>query len=210
MDAWVETFLPARVYSRSGWATAASCIIFGALGFRSPEFLIPIAVLAPVSLVLLWLGTRPPIQIQETQIGIGERVVVWREIEAINRVKISLPLILRFKLTNARRLLLIYPGKMEKIDYLVEVIRKCSHLATFDGVAYKDQWNWSATLGTGETKASVVPDPVVEAPKSTAAGPPPIRMLSEEEENEIERMFQKLKTVGSLDIRIEPAKSDED
>ena len=35
-------------------------------------------------------------------------------------------------------------------------------------------------------------------------------MLTQEEEDEIERMYQKLKAVGSLDFRIDPYNSDED
>jgi hypothetical protein len=38
----------------------------------------------------------------------------------------------------------------------------------------------------------------------------PVRMLTQEEEDEIERMYQKLKAVGSLDFRIDPHNSDED
>ena len=63
---------------------------------------------------------------------------------------------------------------------------------TFDGVAYRDFWTWS-TLNNGAQGEPVLKHPV--------------RMLSTEDEDEVERMFQKLKSVGRLDVRSEDSPS---
>ena len=209
MEPSVETFLPSRWYARTGWFIAAASVALTFFGLRSPFALIPAAAAALAALLLLWLSARPAIHVGETQFNIGDRAIAWREVKEINRVRILSPLILRLKLTNSRKRVLIYPGEMSRVEQLVHLLRKHSHLATFDGVAYRDYWTWSSMAG-------------LHGPKPTGALPPgqkllpkplmeqPVRMLSAEEEDEIERMYQKLKTVGRLDARIDPANSDED
>ena len=59
-------------------------------------------------------------------------------------------------------------------------------MASFDGVAYRDYWTWTTlTALHGDNQAM----------------DQPVRMLSTEDEEEIERLYQKLKTVGRLDSR---------
>jgi hypothetical protein len=135
---------------------------------------------------LFWLAGRPPIRIGETQFNIGERAIAWREVREINRSRFLSPLILTVKLTNARQKILVFPGEPDRIERLMFQLRKHSEMATFDGVAYKDYWTWlSLSGGRGDTSTL----------------DQPVRMLSAEEEDEIERMYQKLKTVGRLDSR---------
>jgi hypothetical protein len=168
-----------------------------------PVFLIPVAILLLVGILLLWLAARPLIRVGETQFNVGERSIAWREVKEVNRVRIVSPLILRIKLTNSRKRILIYPGDISRIEQLVHLLRKNSHLATFDGVAYRDYWTWSSMTGLhGQTQPGQQPaKPLLDQP---------VRMLTSDEEDEIERMYQKLKTVGSLDSRIDPSKVDED
>ena len=161
-----------------------------------------------VALLLLWLSARPVIQVGETQFNIGERAIAWREVK-INRVRIVSPLILRIKLTNSRKKMLIYPGEVSRVEQLVHLLRKSSHLATFDGVAYRDYWTWSSMASLqGQKPVGALPPGQKQIQK--AVMDQPVRMITSEEEDEIERMYQKLKAVGSLDSRIDPANSDED
>jgi len=209
MEPCVETFLPSRWYTRAGWFTLAGAAGLSAFGFHLPICLILGVVGTAFALVLLWLSSRPAIQVGVTQFNSGERAIAWREVKEVNRVRILSPLILRIKLTNSRRTTLIYPGEVSRVEQLVHLLRKNSHLATFDGVAYRDYWTWSSMAGLHGTKQlGPAQSGQKLLPKSSLEQP--VRMLTQEEEDEIERMYQKLKAVGSLDFRIDPYNSDED
>jgi hypothetical protein len=180
-----------------GWAALGGALICALCGLRAPLAFIPGFLCAGTAAVLFWLWKRPPIRLLETQFNIGERAIAWREVRQINTPRIGSPLILDLKLTNSRHKLMIYPGEPERIEKLLFQLRKNCFLATFDGVSYRDYWAWAAVSeARGETPA----------PEQ-----PPVRMMSSEEEDEIERMYQKLKTVGRLDSRISDSKTqDED
>jgi hypothetical protein len=214
MEPCVETFIPSRWYTRAGWFTLAGSAALASFGFRSPILLILSTACLGAALVLLWLSSRPAIQVGETQFNIGDRAIAWREVKEVNRIRILSPLILRLKLTNSRRKLLIYPGEFSRVEQLVHLLRKNSHLATFDGVAYRDYWTWSSMTGLhgsnlqGPKQIGPAQSGQKLLPKSSLDQP--VRMLTQEEEDEIERMYQKLKAVGSLDFRIDPYSSDED
>ena len=209
MQPCVETFVPSRWYARTGWFAAAGSAALTFFGFRSPIFLILGAVAALSALLLLWLSSRPAIQVGETQFNIGERAIAWREVKEVNRIRILSPLILRIMLTNSRKKILIYPGEVGRVEQLVHLLRKNSHLATFDGVAYRDYWTWSSMAGLHSRKvAGTLPAGQKQTQKPLLDHP--VRMLTTDEEDEIERMYQKLKAVGSLDSRIDPAGTDED
>ena len=196
MEPSVEIFVPSRLYSRVAWAALGGALASVLCGFRAPLAFIPGFLCALTSAGLFWLARRPQIRVAETQFNIGERAIAWREVREINSSRFLSPLHLRIKLTNARRARLIYPGEPERIEQLLFQLRKNSHLATFDGVAHRDYWTWMSLNGT-QTES-----PVMEQP---------VKMLSSEEEDEIERLYQKLKAVGRLDSRVESSNtSDED
>jgi hypothetical protein len=193
----VEMYLPSRLYPRMGWAALAGALICALCGLRAPLAFIPGFLCALTAALLYWLSKRPPIRLRETQFNIGERAIAWREVRQINTPRIASPLILDLKLTNSRHKLMVYPGEPEHIEKLMFQLRKNCFLATFDGVPYRDYWAWAA----------------VNQARSDTPAPeqPPARMLSSEEEDEIERMYQKLKAVGRLDSRSADSKTqDED
>jgi hypothetical protein len=193
MEPSVEIFQPSRLYARTGWAALAGSAICVLCGFRAPLAFIPGFLCAITAAALFWLAARPPVRIGEAQFNIGERAIAWREVREINSSRFVSPLILRIKLTNSRRKTLIYPGEPERIARLMFQLRKNSHLATFDGVAHRDYWTWTSLAGLGGE------NPTLDQP---------VRMLSQEDEDEVERMYQKLKTVGRLDSRsTDPSKA---
>ena len=191
MEPSIEIYQPSRLYSITGWAALAGSVICVLCGFRAALAFIPGFLCAATSATLFWLAARPWIRVGESQFNIGERAIAWREVREINTSRFNTsrfvsPLILRLKLTNSRRKILIFPGDPPRILRLTYQLRKNSYLATFDGVAFRDYWTWSslkATRGDTPTKEQ------------------PVRMLSAEDEDEIERMYQKLKAVGRLDSR---------
>ena len=185
MESNVELYQPARLYVRWGWAAFASSIVCAIWGLEFRLAFIPAAISGIAAGVMFWLGSRPSIRISATQFNVGERAIAWREVREINS-GIGSPLLIRIKLTNARQKLVVFPGSTERIARLMYQLRRHSYLATFDGVAYRDFWTWSTLSDSTQGQ------PVLKQP---------VRMLSAEDEDEIERMFQKLKTVGRLDVR---------
>ncbi len=186
MEPSVETFLPSRLYARVGWAALAGSLVCVLCGFRAPLAFIPGVLCAVTSAALFWLAARPAIEVGENQFHIGDRVIAWREVREVNRSRFLSPLVIRLKLTNSRRKVLIFPGEPERIERLMFQLRKNSQLATFDGVAYRDYWIWlSLSAARGDTSTL----------------DQPVRMLSTDDEEEIERLYQKLKAVGRLDSR---------
>lgn len=186
MEPTVEIFQPSRLYARVGWVALAGSAVCVLCGFRAPLAFIPGFLCAITAASLFWLAARPAVRIGETQFNIGERAIAWREVREINSSRFVSPLILKVKLTNSRQKLLIYPGDPERIARLMFQLRKNSHLASFDGVAYRDYWTWTSLAGLNGD------NPALDQP---------VRMLSQDDEEEIERMYQKLKTVGRLDSR---------
>lgn len=186
MDLSVETFLPSRLYARVGWAALAGSLVCVLCGFRAPLAFIPGVLCAITSAGLFWLAAQPAIEVTEEQFQIGDRVIAWREVREVNRSRFLSPLVIKLRLTNSRRKILIFPGEPDRIERLMFLLRKHSQLATFDGVAYRDYWTWLSLSG-GQGDTSTLDQPV--------------RMLSPDDEEEIERLYQKLKSVGRLDGR---------
>lgn len=186
MDPSVETFLPSRLYARVGWAALAGSLVCVLCGFRAPLAFIPGVLCAITSAGLFWLAARPAIEVSQDQFNIGDRAIAWREVREVNRSRFLSPLVIKLKLTNSRRKVLIFPGEPDRIERLMFQLRKNSQLATFDGVAYRDYWTWLSLSG-GQGDTSTLDQPV--------------RMLSPDDEDEVERLYQKLKSVGRLDGR---------
>jgi hypothetical protein len=184
MDSSVHVYEPSRLYARAGWLAVAGSVVCLLCGFRAPLSFIPGALCALTAAFLFWLSKRPVIRVADNVFTIGQRAIAFREICEINSSRFKSPLVLSLKLTNSRTKLLVFPGEPARIAHLTAVLRKNAQLATFDGVAYRDFWTWASLTGLpGDA-------PVLEQP---------VKMVSSEEEDEIERMFQQLRTAGRLD-----------
>ena len=186
MEPSVEIFAPSRLYARVGWAALAGAVVCILCCFRAPLAFIPGVLCALTAAGLFWLSSLPRIRVGVTQFHIGERTIAWQEVREINSSRFVSPLILKLKLTNSRRKTLVFPGEPEQIARLMYQLRKNSSWATFDGVAHRDYWTWND---------------IKEQSGTDSKDDNPVRMLSHDDEEEIERMFQKLKSVGRLDSR---------
>lgn len=177
MLAGFETYQPSRLFVRVGWAASAGSVVCGLCGLRSPFAFIPGILCVVTAVVCFWLAGRPILRVTSSQLTIGERAIAWREIREINGV-INSPMIVRVRLTNARKRVLVYPGTPEQIARLSYLLRKHSYLASFDGVGYRDYWTWFSVLGS-------------QADETSSENP--VRMVSREDELDVERLYQKLK-----------------
>ncbi|MCU1291334.1 MAG: hypothetical protein JWP08_184 [Bryobacterales bacterium] len=182
------------MYARAGWAAFAGSLVCVLCGLGAPLAFIPAFLCFLTGIALAWLATRPIIRVSVGQFNIGERAIAWREVREINS-RFTSPLVVHVKLTNARNKLLVFPGEPERIARLMYQLRRRSYLASFDGVGYRDYWLWSS---------------VTDADNEENGLGTPVRMVSTEDEQEIERIFQKLKSVGRSDSRKDDATSNRD
>jgi hypothetical protein len=92
-------------------------------------------------------------------------------------------LLVYLTLNEQRRVLLIYPGDFDSSASLLRHLRRNSREALLDGVPYRQFWG--------------------EPPSATPTVLPPPRypLLRPEDEQEVERMFRRLKSVGHLERR---------
>jgi len=134
--------------------------------------------------VVLYGASRPAIEIYDSHVKIGDQSIPWRHIRRLDR-SANMPLMVRLTLSDKTRILVIFPGNSETSSGLLRSLRRHSRDALIDGVPYRQFW--------GESAAQVSP----------RKDPPAKRqpLLLPEDEAEVERMFQRLKSVGHLDQR---------
>lgn len=199
-------FTPARQY------LPAAVLAFAAAGFSVwtgfewwPAF-IPAGLLALTGGLLAYASLRPAIEVNDLHLVIGAEVIAWDQIRRVDRTNWISPLVLYLTLLNDRRVQIIYPGDFGSGQSLLRHLRRNSREALIDGVPYRQFWGdiLPAAVAAAEQVPPVDFSPLPKpssssAPSSTAAKQSPkYRMLLAEDEEEIERMFQRLKTAGTL------------
>jgi hypothetical protein len=132
--------------------------------------------------IVLYLASRPPIEIYESHVKIGNHAIPWRHIRRLDR-SANLPLMVRLTLSDKTRVLVIYPGDSDSSSGLLRSLRRHSREALIDGVPYRQFWGEAATAPASRKQL-----PAARRP-----------FLLPEDEAEVERMFQRLKSVGHLD-----------
>lgn len=131
------------------------------------------------ALCLAWL---PAIEIQDDCLRLDRRKIPWKEIVRVDCLS-GTPLVVRLTLAGKRNIFVIYPGAEAARSNLLRHLRKFSKQAFIEGVSYQQFW------GVSKRHAA--------EPKPTP--PPRYPLLLADDEAEVERLFQLLKTVGHLD-----------
>lgn len=179
----MSRYVPARHYLSFGVVAIALAGFSGWLGMDWAPAYIPAVLFLLGSVLLLMMGLRPAIEIHEGYLAVGKRVVPWIDIRRLDRTGWISPLIVRITLFDDTRLTLVYPGDLDSCNSLLRHLRRLSRDALIDGVPYRQYWGEVLSPG-GDRK--LVP-------------PPRYKVLLPEDEAEIERLYQRLKTVGNLD-----------
>ena len=148
---------------------------------------------AALSLVVM----RPAIEIHETHLAIGRMTIPWREIERVDQTGWNAPLAVYLTLRGDHRIMLLYPGDADSSSSLLQRLRRHSRQALLDGIPYREFWG-ELPLNARIVTASGAQDPSVEARMGAPARYP---LLRAEDEEEVERMFQRLKSVGHLESK---------
>ncbi len=174
---------PARQYLWFGIAAvllAGVCAWMG-INWTLLAYFASAAFLATAGLLFV-MAFQPSIEVHEGYLSIGKRIVPWMDIRRVDRTGWVSPLVARITLFDDSRFLLIYPGDADSCARLLRGLRRYSRDALIDGVPYRQYWGEMAPAG-----------------ERKQAPPPRYRVLRPEDEAEVERLYQRLKTVGNLD-----------
>ena len=175
-------YVPARYYLWLGIGAIVLAGLCGWLGRLAPLAFVPAGLFLLTAAGLLAMAFRPAIEIHEGYLSIGRRIIPWMDIRRVDRTSRVPPLLVRITLFDDSRLRLIYPGDLDSCNSLLRHLRRLSRDALIDGIPYRQYW--------GEALAA-------SADRKQAA--PRYRILRPEDEAEVERLYQRLKTVGNLD-----------
>ena len=175
-------YLWMALFAIGGGALAASTAIRFNPGVFSPAW-IAAGFFLLTAACLIAAALRPAIEIHETHLAIGRRIIPWNQIRRVDQTAWTAPLAVSLTLSNERRELVIYPGDPDACAGLLRHLRRFSREALIDGVPYREFWGETATA----------------EPKQLP--PPRYPLLRPEDEDEVERMFQRLKSVGRIDQR---------
>jgi hypothetical protein len=176
-------YLPARHYLWFGTAAVALGGLSIWRGLTSALVFIPAALFLLIAGVLFAMAFRPAVEVHEGFLSIGRRIIPWMDIRRLDRTGWVSPLIVRITLFDDSRFLLIYPGDVDSCNSLLRHLRRLSRDALIDGSPYRQYWG--EVLANGNER------------KQPPA--PRYRVLRPEDEAEVERLYQRLKTVGNLD-----------
>jgi hypothetical protein len=176
-------YTPARHYLTFGLVAVGLAGFSAWLGFEWRPAFIPAALFLLSAGLLLGLAFRPAVEIHEGYLGVGKRIVPWMDIRRLDRTGWVSPLIVRMTLFDDSRMILIYPGDLDSCNSLLRHLRRLSRDALIDGVPYRQFWG--EVLAPGADRKQIPP--------------PRYRLLLPEDEAEVERLYQRLKTVGHLD-----------
>jgi len=129
---------------------------------------------------LAYLASRPAIELTAQYVKIGPRKTMWADIARLDRTGWFFPLIIRMTLVDGEQIWLVYAGSTTSSNRLLRLLFRSARGAALDGTP--QQALQAAALA-----------------QRKVAAPPRYRLLREEDELEVERLYQRLKTVGNLD-----------
>jgi hypothetical protein len=181
----MSRYVPARHYVSFGVVAMALAGFSAWLGLTwTPAFLPSILFLVTAS-ALLALAFQPVIKVHDAHLEIGKRIILWQDIRRVERTGWISPLVVRLTLFDDETVVLIYPGEVDCCKHLLRTLRQMATSAMIDGIPYRQYWG--EVLATdGEAKQLAAPR---------------YRVLRPEDEEEVERLYFLLKTVGHIDPR---------
>ena len=176
-------YSPSRHYLSAGLIAVGLAAFSGWVALQwAPAWIAAVLFLASAAL-LLGLALQPAIEIYEHHLAVGKKVIPWKEIHRLDRTSWISPLIVQLTLTGDRRMVIVYPGDIDAGKSLLRHLRRCAKDALIDGIPYRQFWGEAISSGSERRQ---LPSPKYQ-------------LLRADDEAEIERMFQRLKTVGHLD-----------
>jgi hypothetical protein len=165
-------FTPSRSYLVLGLVAlaAAGASVWFALQWMPSWF--AVALFTLTALALLLLAFRPAIRITDSCLRLGNQDVPWVAIRRIEHRGWLTPLIVRLTLSDDSQVWVVYPGDPDASQTLLQFLYR-----------FADH----AAVGLG-SNSNAVPMP-----------PPKYPVLRPEDEEEVERLYHRLRSVGHLD-----------
>ncbi len=176
----VARYRAARYLRWAGFVALGIAGFSAWVGLRWPFAWIAAGLGFASSMVVFVLAFLPSIEIYESHLKLGKRAIPWAQIRRVDR-RSTLPLIVRLTLSDKRGLFVLHAGEPDSGQALLRHLRRYSREALIDGIPYRQFWGDS----TGGRKQ--------------IAPPPRAPLLLPDDEAEVERLFQRLKSVGRID-----------
>jgi hypothetical protein len=165
-----------------GWSSAPWAVVNWSPAPWGPVWIAAVLFALPASALML-LAFRPAVEIHDACLKIGRREIPWIHIRRVDQTGWNVPLAVSLTLKDGSRVLLIYAGDLDSSAGLLRHLRRGAREALLDGVPYRKFWGEGPVSGRKQV------------------APPRYPLLRPEDEEEVERMFRRLKTVGHLDQR---------
>lgn len=178
----MNSYPPSRHYLSAGLVAAVLAAFSGWVALQwAPAWIAAVLFVGSAS-ILIVLALQPSVEVYEHHLALGKRVIPWSEIRRLDRTSWISPLVVQLTLTGERRITLVYPGDIDSGKSLLRHLRRCARNALIDGIPYKQFWG--EALPSQERRS--LPSPKYQ-------------LLRPEDEADVERLLQRLKTVGHLD-----------
>ena len=181
-------YTPSRYYLVAAITSMAVALQLSWVAFHWSWAWAPAVLFALLAGVLLALARRPVIEIHPRHLRVGNRSIEWNEIQSVDRTGWLIPLIVLLKLTSGQRVVLVFAGDLENSRRLLRHLRRFAREALIDGLPHEDYWS--------DNQAAL--EALPERKQLTA---PRYPLLREDDEAEVERLYQRLKSVGHLDSK---------
>jgi hypothetical protein len=176
-------YAPARSYLTASVIAIALAAFSAGLALRWTPAIVAVVLFLISGTILALLGFQPPIEIRDGSLVIGRRSIPWESIRGVDCTGWVSPLVVVLNLAGGRRRVLIYPGDPGAGESLLRQLRRRASRAAIDGIPHGEFWGSQPS----------------EPPAPEKAAAPVYRVVRDEDEAEIERLYQLLKTVGHLD-----------
>jgi hypothetical protein len=164
-------FTPSRSYLLFGILAAVAAVgsVWFALQWAPSWF--AVVLFSLTAFILLLLASRPPIRITDACLKLGNQDVPWIAIRRIEHRGWMTPLVARLTLVDQSHVWVVYPGDSDASQTLLQFLYR-----------FADQ------AATGITSAA-----------TAQLKSPHYPLLRPEDEEDVERLYHRLRSVGHLD-----------
>lgn len=174
-------FSPARIYLNTAAVTLGLAVFSAWLATKLWFALLAAPLFLAGGAAVLFLATRPAIEVSEAGLSIGGNRIPWGDIRRVDQTGWISPMVIELTLVTQKKIRLIYPGERVNSNRLLRMIQQNSSMALINGVP------WRQIFG---------PPPETEKPQRPG---PRYKLLTEDDEAEVERLYQQLRTAGRFD-----------
>jgi hypothetical protein len=182
-------YTPSRLYLSLTLFAFCGALLSAWVGMRWTPCWIAALMFALSAVALALVTLRPVIEIHETHLVIGRMAIPWADVQSIDQTGWTAPLAVYLTLRGSHRFMLLYPGDPDSSSSLLRHLRRFSREALLDGIPYREFWGEPAAA-SGRNQNNTPTDAPARYP-----------LLRAEDEEEVERMFQRLKSVGHLESK---------